>query len=245
MWMAYYTDAIITINREDYKAAQKLKLRNGGKVYYLPGVGVDTSAIKKAEPKREEILRELGINSNSILMISVGELNKNKNNKVIISALGKIQNSNIHYLLCGVGDNEDYLKFVAKSKGVEKNVHFLGYRTDIAQLLKSCDIFVITSYREGLPRSMMEAMSAGLPCIASKIRGNVDLIEDGKGGFLCNPDNVDALAEAIKLFANDEALRKSMGINNLEVIKKFDVENVKKEMEKIYEDVLLKEKTKQ
>lgn len=236
MLLAKDTDAIITINKEDYEAAKKFKLRNNGKVYYIPGVGIDTSLIKDTKSKREEIINEIGAKEDSILLISIGELNKNKNNEVIIKALGKLKDPKIHYILCGIGDKKDELYSLAKEYGIDKNIHFFGYRTDIPELLKSCDIFVMPSYREGLSRSLMEAMSAGLPCVVSDIRGNVDLIEDG--GFLHNPNDVDRLAEAINTLVNDKHLRKSTGLTNLEKIKRFDVENVKEEMNTIYSEVL-------
>lgn len=237
MWMAHYTDAIITINHEDFQSAKILKLRNNGKTYYVPGVGVETSAFKNATPKKKEILKEIGADTNSVLLISIGELNKNKNNRVIIKALDKLKNHDIHYILCGVGKKEDELLSIAKKSNLEKNVHFLGYRTDVSQLLKSCDVFVIPSYREGLSRSMIEAMAAGLPCIASKIRGNVDLIEDGKGGYLCDIDDVDGFAKAISEVVKDKKGRSKMGEINLQTINKYDVENVNIIIKDIYSEV--------
>jgi glycosyltransferase involved in cell wall biosynthesis len=235
--LAHFTDNIITINQEDFKQAKKFRLRKDGKAYYVPGVGVDTSSIKLAVSKRQEIMKELEINDSAILLISVGELNRNKNYHVIIKALGKLRNLNIHYIICGVGDKMDMLISLAKENNIEGNVHFLGYRTDVPQLLKSCDIFVMPSYREGLSRSMMEAMSAGLPCIASKIRGNVDLIEVGKGGYLSLPDDVDGFADAIHRISEDVLLREQMGIYNLEAVKLFDIEIVKSIMKDIYEEL--------
>lgn len=234
MWLAHYTDVIITINEEDHQAAQNLKLRKNGRVYYIPGIGIDIAFIKNARIKKDEILSEIGANKNSILLISVGELNKNKNNKIVIKALGKLKKHEIHYILCGVGERKDSLFSLAKKYGLEKNIHFLGYRTDIPALLKSCDIFLMMSYREGLSRSLMEAMGSGLPCIVSKIRGNVDLIEDGIGGFLLGPDDVESLAEAIGMLAEDEFERRTMGLHNLRVITQFDVANVKNEMKLLY-----------
>ena len=84
----------------------------------------------------------------------------------------------------------------------------------------------------------MEAMSAGLPCIVSKVRGNVDLINDGVGGYLRNPNDINGFAEAIDVLATDTILRTTMGSYNLEKISQFDVENVKLEMKKIYKDIL-------
>jgi glycosyltransferase involved in cell wall biosynthesis len=238
MWLAHYTDVIITINQEDYEAAQGFKLRNSGKVFYIPGIGVDTTEIKQATPKRQEILQEIKSNDSAIMLISVGELNKNKNNQVVIEALGKLQNPNIHYILCGIGNKKDDIISLAKNNRIEGNIHFFGYRNDIPQLLKSCDVFIMPSYREGLSRSIMEAMSAGLPCIVSRIRGNVDLIHDRKGGYLFSLDDVEGFAKHIQKLAENEILREQMGRYNVEAVKQFDVENVKRVMKSIYTEVL-------
>ncbi len=240
LFMARYTDAIITINNEDFQAAKKFRLRNCGKVYYVPGVGVETAAINEAKEKRKELLEEIGAanDNDSILLISVGDLNKNKNFQVVIKALNMLSNSNVHYVLCGIGEKRHDLISLTQKNKLEANVHFLGYRSDVPQLLKSCDIYVIPSRREGLSRSLMEAMAAGLPCIASAIRGNVDLIENGKGGFLCDPDDVIGFAKAISVISSNEKVRKHMGEVNLQKIKKYDVENVSAIIKEIYNDVL-------
>lgn len=235
MLLAHYTDAIITINKEDFEAAKKFKLRNNGKVYYLPGgVGVDTAVFNESKTIRKEILQLIKGDDNSILIISVGDLNKNKNNEVVIKALSKLKNNKIHYLICGLGYKKNYLFNLAKKNNIEKNIHFLGYRTDVPQLLKSCDIFIMMSYREGLSRSLMEAMAAGLPCIVSKIRGNVDLIENGKGGYLVDPNDFNMLTNRINLLAENASIRTDMRNYNLESVKNYDVKNIKLMMKNIY-----------
>lgn len=236
-WLARYTDALVTINHEDFEfAKKKMKFRNNGKVYYVPGVGIDASQFGKNE-KSGIKRKELNIPEDAFVIISVGELNVNKNNKVIISALEQLKNSNIHYVACGVGEEEQALKQQANNAGLQDNVHFIGYRNDLKELYNESDCFVMPSYREGLSRSIMEAMASGLPCIVSKIRGNVDMIDENKGGFLCAPDDVSGFAEAINKIATDEELRKNMQEYNKEAIKKFDISVVKAEMEKIYSEV--------
>ena len=136
----------------------------------MPGVGIDTTTIQNTAGKRIELLSEINAKKDAILLISVGELNSNKNNIIVIEALAKLENPDIHYLLCGVGNEENKLRKKVVEYGLQNNVHFLGYRSDVPQLLKSADVFLLPSYREGLSRSLMEAMSAGLPCVVSKIR---------------------------------------------------------------------------
>jgi len=240
MWLARYTDAIITINQEDYQAAQKFKLRDNGKVYYIPGVGVDTKAFRLEGVDKQAIRSALGLSAEDIVLIAMGDLIQRKNYAASIKAIAKADNTKLHFLICGKGPLLDELKALARKLNVENQIHFLGFRTDIKELLQAADIFLFTTYQEGLPRSMMEAMAAGLPCVASKIRGNTDLIEDGIGGFLREPEDIDGFAEAINKLAFSKGLRNSMGLSNLKTIIRFDVENVKSEMKKLYEKELTK-----
>lgn len=237
-WLAHYTDALITINREDYERAQGFKLRKGGKVYYVPGVGIDLSQYKLPENTREIKRIELGLKESDVALISAGELNSNKNNKVIIEALANLKKVNVHYFLCGVGPCEEELKELAQKKGITRQVHFLGYRTDMKELLRAADVFVMPSYREGLSRSIMEAMVSGLPCIASKIRGNTDLLEENNGGFLCK--GLEEYVEALKVLSVDKELRKIQGKNNLLVIENYCIENVVNILTGVYRELLRK-----
>ena len=121
---------------------------------------------------------------------------------------------------------------------MEEQIHFLGFRTDIKELAKVSDIFLFSTLQEGMPRSMMEAMASGLPCIASSIRGNVDLIQDGIGGYLCEAKDADGFAEKIKLLANDKELREKFSAENLERIQEFDADIVSQKIREIYKEVL-------
>lgn len=232
--MARYTDVIITMNQEDYLAAQKFKLRKGGKVYYIPGVGVNTEEYQIVGVDKTALKTSLDLNDNDTVMIAMGDLIPRKNYAASIKAVAKAADDKLHFLICGRGPELDELKSLAKELDVEKQIHFLGFRSDIKELLQVADIFLFTTFQEGLPRSMMEAMSAGLPCIASRIRGNTDLIEDGKGGFLFEPNDINGFAQAMNTLASNKNLRETMGNYNLKMIKKFDVENVKEEMKNVY-----------
>ena len=239
-FLAHYTDALITINSEDFELAKnKLKLRGGGKVYYVPGVGIDTAQFNDEENLREKKRTELNIPSDAFVLVSAGELNANKNNRVILSALEQLKQKNIHYVICGVGDLEVGLRKQVDNAGLQDNVHFLGYRNDVKELYAMADCFVMPSYREGLSRSIMEAMASGLPCIVSKIRGNTDLVEHGENGFTCPAADAQAFADSIMQLASDRTLRFGMQKNNLEKIKNYDVSVVEQKMREIYSDVLV------
>ena len=237
-WLAHYTDVLITINNEDYERAKRFKLKNHGKVYYVPGVGIDTSQYHSDKQIRIEKRKELGLGDNEIALISMGDLIERKNYPVAIEAVAKVGNQHLHYYICGQGPEEVKLISLAEKLGVKEQIHFLGYRTDIKDLLQAADIFLFTTLQEGLPRSMMEAMASGLPCIASKIRGTVDLLEDCKGGYLVPVDDAGVITEKLRKLASDTELRKKMSERNLIRIKDFDTARVKEIIGKIYREEL-------
>ncbi|MBZ9636631.1 glycosyltransferase family 4 protein [Clostridium sp. FP1] len=234
-WLARCTDVLITINKEDYARAKKSF--KAGKVEYIPGVGIDTKKISEVIVDKLAKRRELRVPKDAFVILSVGELNKNKNHETVIKAIAKLNNPNVYYLICGQGTLKNYLKDLIKKLCLEKQVNLLGYRTDIAEISKTSDVFVFPSYREGLSVALMEAMASGLEVACSNIRGNIDLIENGKGGYIIEPDDIDGFAGAIDEIIRNPTLNKNMGKYNKECIVKFDIDNVKEDMEKIYFEV--------
>jgi glycosyltransferase involved in cell wall biosynthesis len=161
-------------------------------------------------------------------------LNRNKNQKTIIQALTKLNQQNVYFVICGIGSMREYLENMAKESNVLQNVIFAGYMENIAEILKASDAFVFSSLREGLPVALMEAMAAALPCVVSRIRGNVDLLEQ-TGGYLVGPDDADGFADAIRNLINGKDLRDLMGEKNKDAIVKYDVKNVVKILKDIYD----------
>lgn len=234
-YLAKYTDVLLTINKEDFNAARSFKLRNDGELFMIHGAGINTGYSSKR--KAEEIRKDIGIPPSATMIFSAGELNNNKNNEVIIKAISNIEQKEIYYVICGEGKKRRKLEKLSNKLGISDRVIFLGYRNDVLDILPASDIFAMTSFREGLPRSLMEAMDAGIPCLVSDIRGNKDLILAGKGGFLCNPLDVDGYSEKINLLTADKALRDSQGETNKNRVKAYDYENVKAELKEIYKMV--------
>jgi len=237
-FLARYTDVIITLNSEDYAAAQNFKLKKGGKVYYLPGIGIETKSFKIKDFDRVSYRKKLGFNENDIVCMAIGDLNHNKNFSLCIKAIAETKMKNIHLIICGVGDLQKELEELSVKLDIKNQIHFYGFRNDIKELLNTSDIFLISSYREGLSRALMEAMSAGLPCIASNIRGNVDLIDDKLGGFLLPCNDYIVWSEKILELSKNSKLRRKMGQENLNKIKKFDLDIVVQNLKQIYDEVL-------
>lgn len=223
-FLSFYTDCLVTINKEDYQRA--CNSFNAVNTVYIPGVGVDRNVFKTSNSAREKIRSELAINDNQILLLSVGELNKNKNHEAVINALAKLK-EDIIYTVVGKGALDTYLTNLAKEKNVE--LRLTGFRKNVVDYYSAADIYILPSIREGLNVSLMEAMACGLPCCAGKIRGNVDLITNKE--CLFSPFSPEEIAQSIKLVM---ASRDKCGQDNSGKIINFDKENVIQIMREIY-----------
>ena len=196
--LSYWTNCLITINKEDYYRA-KYKF-HAKKTVYIPGVGIDSNRFQSLGISREQKRKELGLSKENIFILSVGELNKNKNHEVVVQALAGIKDRNIVYMIAGEGNQKEHLKTLAEENGV--SLRLLGFREDICALLEAADVFAFPSKREGLSVSVMEAMFMKKPVIASKIRGNTDLIKDGENGLLVHPNTAKAWEQGLYKMLN-------------------------------------------
>ena len=243
-WLAYYpvewlmaplTDLLLTMNREDYALAQKKM--HARQVKYVPGVGIDTSRFATHRDDRLEKRRELGFGEEDFLILTVAEMNKNKNQSMVLKALSMLKDSpeyaNMKYLICGMGEYGKVLQEEAKALGVADHVFFMGYRKDIPAVHRASDLFAFMSYREGLPVALMEAMSSGMPAVCSAARGNTDLIENGVEGLIVE-NEPQALAEAILRLYHDPDLRYQFGAAAAQKVQQFDQKNVHRIMKEIY-----------
>ncbi len=237
-WMIYYpveklcaryTDKLITINQEDFELAKrKMKAKE---VLYVPGVGIDVDKFQDISVDKIAKRRELGIPEDTTMLLSVGELNENKNHQIIIRAMSRLQREDVHYVIAGIGPKKESLMQLATSLDVDRRLHLIGYRKDIAELLVAADFFLFPSYREGLSVSLMEAMAAGLPCAVSRIRGNTDLI-DREGGVHFDPHKIEACVEALETVLNGD--RNVMANYNRKKIRYFSRQSVLEMMNAIY-----------
>lgn len=226
MLCAHWTDVLFTMNTEDYALAKK-KMK-AKRVEYVPGVGIDLSKFSCATIDKAEKRKELGIPEDATLLLSVGELNENKNHETVIRAIADLD---VHYIIAGKGGLQEHLQHVIDELGMTSRVSLLGHRSDVAELYRAADIYILPSFREGLNVSIMEAMASGLPVVCSKIRGNVDLIDEN-GGALFDPKMVlECLMAVEKVLSQDKV---HLGSYNFHKVNAFSTEAVNFQMMKIY-----------
>ena len=243
-WMIYYPiekfcsrfcNYIVTINKEDFNRAKTFHAKN---VRYIPGVGVDISRIKNTKVDKQAYKKSIGIPEDCVMLLSVGEMIERKNHEVIIRALGKLQNKNIYYVICGKGPLKEHLENLAIELGLSENVVFLGFRRDIPELCNTADISAFPSRIEGLGLAGIEAMAAGVPLVSSNVHGILDYVIDGKTGYACDPEDVDGFANAISKLATDKELREGMREDCLKAVEPFELHNALRVMWDMYDEIL-------
>ena len=235
-----WTDYLITINHEDEAAAHKNQFLPADRIFYTPGIGLDLAEYDPTQVSEVEIQnlrQELGLQSSDSLLLCIAEFTPNKRHRDQLLALKQLNRPDIHLVLAGDGTTRQTTEALVQELDLQKQVHFLGYRQDIPVLICASLVILLTSQREGLPRSILEAFCAGTPAIGSNIRGIQDLLEDDCG-ILVDVGDIDALAKAIATMVNDDQTRMTMGKNCRQKIVKYDVHEVIKLYEAIYKEAL-------
>ncbi len=231
--MASHTDMIITVNQEDYQRAKKFKVKA---VKYIHGIGINTERLQSTA-ERKDLREELDLDKNTVILLSVGELNKNKNQDTALRAFAKIDDVSLHYVLCGKGKKLGDLKKLAIKLGVDKRTHFLGYRKDVVDICFQSNIFIMPSKREGLPVASLEAMYCGLPLLTSNIRGLVDIMENGVSGYMHRYDDIVGFSQSIMQLKDNTDLCKAMGGNNMQTVKSYCLNSTKEEVLSIIKQI--------
>jgi len=235
-WLSKYTDVLITINEEDYQNALKMKAK---KVFKINGIGMEFKKYEQSNESKHDIRESLGLKDSDFVIVTVAEFIKRKNYSTMLKTIEELKNrgSNVKFLICGRGREEQEIKNTIKEFGIEENVNLLGYRKDINRILSCADLFMLASFQEGLTLSVIEAMSYSLPCIVSDVRGNRDLIVDGKGGFVVGAEDFVTFADKIQVMMNDANLMQQFAIYNKNQSVNYTVEKVKEQLEAIYEEI--------
>ena len=194
-------------------------------------VGVD------GERKR----REIGIPPDHLIVGMVGDLRPQKGYEYYLDAAAQVLKHfpNVTFLILGDGALREELERRVRRLNIEKSVRMMGYRADIAEIYPLMDVFVLTSLWEGMPYSILEAMAARRPVVATRIPGSQDVVLDGITGMLVPPRDKDAIAQAIPELLHDPTKRKNMGEEGKRRVEdRYELQNQIESLEALYEDML-------
>jgi glycosyltransferase involved in cell wall biosynthesis len=200
-----WTDRLVVINRDDFGAAKKLGIVGEKQLRYMPGIGLDFSKYDPASVSAGDtagIRGELGLLDGDVLYTMAAEFNPGKRHKDAIEALAMTKRANIYIAFAGDGPLAPRMKELAQTLGVSRQLRFLGFRSDLSRIVTASRASLLTSGREGLPRSLMESACLGVPIIGADARGISDVVTPERG-ILYPVGDVSALRDALLRFADE------------------------------------------
>jgi len=202
--------------------------------------GVDIAAIDAAR-SGPLVRRELGLPEGLPVIGLVGRLDHwGKGHKELFTAMAQLKERHpVHALIVGGGRRIDEVKALAASLGLAGQVHFLGPRRDVPDLLNAMDIFVLPSYSEGVSLALLEAMAAGLPVIVSRVGGLPEVVTDGENGLLIPPRDAESLAGALERLLGAPDFAKKLGQNARKHVREhYSLDRLGREINEIYEELV-------
>jgi L-malate glycosyltransferase len=189
----------------------------------------------------DHLCDELGLSCESLLVGSVANLRAVKGHHFLLEAAARVirQNNRAHFLLVGDGPLRDELQLQATRLGITQHLHLLGQRADAAQLNVAFDLAVLASLHEGMPNTVMEAMCAGTPVIATAVGGAVELITDGETGWLVPPADAEALAQRITAVLSGKSTGAQVAANGRRfVMANFSMQRMVEAVEQLYDELM-------
>ncbi|GAB4529526.1 MAG: glycosyltransferase family 4 protein [Pleurocapsa sp.] len=232
-----WTDYLITINREDEAAAKKYRLLPPERIYYTPGIGVDTNYYHRDRVSEEAMVavrQELGLSNDDSLLLCVAEFTPNKRHCDQLQALKQLNRPNVHLAFAGDGTIRPQLEQLTAELGLQQQVHFLSWRNDIPTLICASVATLLTSQREGLPRSIMEALCLATPVIGTKIRGTQDLLADNCG-LLVDVGDINGLSQAMAWIVDHPQDAVGMGQRGRAKMSEYDVKQIIQKYAQLYD----------
>jgi glycosyltransferase involved in cell wall biosynthesis len=240
-WAATRSTALVFVSKSNMETARQLKIGDPRR-YHLIRSGIPIEAIrqKATAANRDAVRRELGIPSNAPLVTTIGPFKPQKNLTDFIRAARLIHEEipNAHFLLVGDGSLRPDLEHLIRQLGLDDVFHLPGWRQDIADVLAATTVFGLTSLWEGLPRSMLEAMVAGVPAICYDTDGVRDLLGQG-GGVLIPQGKVETFAREMVALLQDPTKREKFARAAKDLIgRDFDIDDMVRRQETLYGDLL-------
>jgi glycosyltransferase involved in cell wall biosynthesis len=239
-WTLRSTDKFIAISQE---IADGLK-KNGIQPEKIKKITnfADTEKFRPINSQERHILKTALSIDKDIVINFTGRIVERKGVDILVNAFAEsmeLMPSSI-LIIVGAGPDEDKIKNMASKLGINNKIRFFGHSREVIKYYHAADIYVLPSYAEGMPNSLLEAMACGLPIIASKIGGVVDVIENGKDGILFEPGDISGLSSALVRLSKDVGLRVRLGEEaRKKAVEGFSIERVADEYIKIYENMLI------
>jgi glycosyltransferase EpsD len=235
--LSFITDVLITINREDSHIAEKyLKSKQN---FLLDGVGLNTSKFDAVTSSNEEIRLKNGFGTDQILVLYVAEYIPRKNHRFLLELVKRNAVPNCVFLLAGRGELLEEVSKEISDHHLENQIKILGFRSDIAEIIKMCDFGISLSKQEGLPMNILEYVYSGKTVLVSKIRGHIDIIEHDKNGLLFDLDDSASFCQQLELLIKDKQKVKDLSAQAKKSASKYSQQIALGRTLEIYNKILL------
>jgi glycosyltransferase involved in cell wall biosynthesis len=235
-WLARDTTVLIAVSpqvRDD--------LVGLGEKFAVIRLGIELEERVADMDGRANTRRYLGIAPDRFTVGWIGRMTAIKNTEDVLSAFKTLRARGVEATLCMVGDGPDRpaLERRAHELGIMRDTLFLGYQQDVAPLYAAFDALVLPSSNEGTPVSVIEALAARTPVVATRVGGVPDVVREGDDGFLVDPGDMDALAERLERLASDPELRERMGdAARGRVLSRYAVDRLVDDVDRLYRNLL-------
>lgn len=246
--MAYKTDKIITLSDKLKSELVQMKIAPQQKIEVIP-LGLELKRFVHSSAAKGSLKRSLGIPEDFLVVGIVGRLVPIKGHRIFLDAVRIIidernreeSNQAVKFLIVGDGELHAELKNYAEKLGIQEHIIFTGFRLDMPDIYADTDIVVLSSFNEGTPVSLIEAMASGVPVVATRVGGVPDLVHDRATGLLVRPGDAEALANAIIELLKDSELRKSLGKSAINsAYPKYDISKLVESLDNLYSALLKK-----
>jgi glycosyltransferase involved in cell wall biosynthesis len=240
-WLARGTDRLLTVSENVRQELLNLGIGTSERLRVMP-LGLDLDRFLSCEGSQGQLRAELGIDPQALLVGIVARLVPIKRHECFLQAAAEVaqKHSGCQFLVVGDGERRVELEHLVRRLALDGRVRFLGWRQDLERIYADLDLVVLTSANEGSPVSLIEAMAAGKPVVATRVGGVPDLVEDGVTGLLVPPEAPAALAEAIEALLTDSERRRAFGQAGRErVYPAFSAKRLVGDIDQLYTELIM------
>lgn len=225
--LAKYADYLIFLNRDDYYLAKK-NFKKCENIRYLEGTGIKTEYKMMYSEDKDELREKLGLENTDFVLLCDGDLTNENHQLWLIKALNDLfqNNPDFHLLLVGIDKLNGACQKLVKEYGLTRQIHFLGFRDNIEEILQVSDVSIYLAIKEGFPYKILRAMCIGIPIVATETKGTNDVISPNLNGYLIEYEDKDELCLRLTQLYNSPELVKKMQDENKKYVKNFDYSEV-------------------
>jgi glycosyltransferase involved in cell wall biosynthesis len=201
--------------------------------------GIDPE--KYSDANTIDLRKSLGFTNNDFIIGFVGRLSVQKGIKYMLDTFKLVSDKqkNVHLVIAGTGELESKIKEFGSKYKLENNIHLLGFRADIHNLMRTFDVFLLTSLWEGFGIVLIEAMAAGKACVSTNSSSIPEIVADSKSGILFSPENTEAIAGALIKLISDPLLREKLGKEGQKIVKqKFTIQRMISDYENLFQELI-------